>query len=181
MDSSQHTQAQSFLYPSPAEHLLWAIPASRLGAHREERWDSPETRRFYLRLCSPHLSTLKAARDWVRVPENTAKARYDQRGRLAPSNPASSRSLRAPQKPEGELMEQHTLAGETSQQDVKGGALNHHGGQWDPTGHRRGQSDIPLTHRVTQGAQSQLPWQVDGSAQAQASDTQVGGWPGSGL
>lgn len=78
-------------------------------------------------------------------------------------------------------MEQRTLAGETSQQDVKGGALNHHGGQWDPTRHRRGQSDIPLTHRVTQGAQSQLPWQVDGSAQAQAPDTQVGGWPGSGL
>lgn len=181
MDSPQHTQAQSFLHPSPAVHLLWAIPESRLGTHRKERWDSPETPRFYLLLCSPHLSTLKAARARVRVPENTAKGRYDQRGRLAPSNPASSRSLRAPQKPEGELMEQHTLAGETSQQDVKGGALNHHGGQWDPTRHRRGQSDIPLTHRVTQGAQSQLPWQVDGSAQAQAPDTQVGGWPGSGL
>lgn len=88
---------------------------------------------FYLLLCSPHLSTFKETRAQVRVPENTAKGRYDRAGgHLALSNPASSRSLRAPQKPEVELMEQRTLAGETSQQDVKGGALNHHGGAVGP-------------------------------------------------
>lgn len=151
MDSPQHIQAHSFLHPTPAVHLLWAIPASMSGTHRKERWNGPETPMFYFLLCSPHLSTFKETRARVRVPENTAKGRYDQRGHLAPSNPASSRSLRAPQKPEVELMEQRTLAGETSQQDVKGGALNHHGGQWDPTRHRRGHSDIPLTPGVTQG------------------------------
>lgn len=45
---------------------------------------------FYLLLCSPHLSTFKETRAQVRVPENTAKGRYDRGGGtwLPPTLPA---------------------------------------------------------------------------------------------